>query len=64
MTLGDIGVPPADPTGGPDLVQLLTPEGERVDHPDYPLDVSADECRDLAEGGGSIHEMCCQKNHV
>ena len=47
MTLGDIGVPPADPTGGPDLVQLLTPEGERVDHPDYPLDVSADECRDL-----------------
>jgi pyruvate dehydrogenase E1 component alpha subunit len=24
----------------PDLVQLLTPEGERVEHPDYPLDVS------------------------
>ena len=23
------------------------PQGERVDHPDYPLDVSADECRDL-----------------
>ncbi len=27
--------------GGPDLVQLLTPEGERVEHPDYALDVSA-----------------------
>jgi pyruvate dehydrogenase E1 component alpha subunit len=24
----------------PDLVQLLTPEGIRVDHPDYPLDIS------------------------
>ena len=23
------------------LVQLLTPEGERIDHPDYPLDLSA-----------------------
>jgi 2-oxoisovalerate dehydrogenase E1 component alpha subunit len=23
------------PQGGPDFVQLLTPEGERVDHPDY-----------------------------
>ena len=21
--------------GGPELVQLLTPEGERVEHPDY-----------------------------
>jgi 2-oxoisovalerate dehydrogenase E1 component alpha subunit len=24
-----------------DLIQLLTPEGERIDHPDYPLDLSA-----------------------
>jgi pyruvate dehydrogenase E1 component alpha subunit len=24
-----------DRTGGPELVQLLTPEGERVDHPEY-----------------------------
>src|SRR3954462_7821061 len=31
----------------PDLVQLLTPEGERVEHPDYPLDVSDDELRSL-----------------
>ncbi|MCZ2827692.1 pyruvate dehydrogenase (acetyl-transferring) E1 component subunit alpha [Modestobacter sp. VKM Ac-2986] len=31
----------------PDLVQLLTPEGERVEHPDYALDVSAEELRAL-----------------
>jgi 2-oxoisovalerate dehydrogenase E1 component alpha subunit len=48
MTLGDIGgAAPPDPTGGPDLVQLLTPEGERLHHPDYPLDISAEEIRDL-----------------
>jgi 2-oxoisovalerate dehydrogenase E1 component alpha subunit len=49
MTLGDIGVAAAlsDPSGGPDLVQLLTPEGERVDHPDYPLDITAEEIRSL-----------------
>jgi pyruvate dehydrogenase E1 component alpha subunit len=29
----------------PDLVQLLTPEGERVDHPDYSIDVSDDDLR-------------------
>lgn len=28
-----------------ELVQLLTPEGERVEHPDYALDVTADELR-------------------
>jgi 2-oxoisovalerate dehydrogenase E1 component alpha subunit len=27
----------------PDFVQLLTPEGQRVEHPDYPLDISDDE---------------------
>jgi 2-oxoisovalerate dehydrogenase E1 component alpha subunit len=27
----------------PHMVQLLTPEGLRVDHPDYPLDISDDE---------------------
>jgi pyruvate dehydrogenase E1 component alpha subunit len=44
----DIGVPAGpEPGGGPDLVQLLTPEGERVDHPDYPLDVTAEEVRAL-----------------
>ncbi len=33
--------------GQPDLVQLLTPEGERVEHPEYELDVSDDELRSL-----------------
>jgi pyruvate dehydrogenase E1 component alpha subunit len=27
----------------PDMVQLLTPEGQRVEHGDYPLDISDDE---------------------
>jgi pyruvate dehydrogenase E1 component alpha subunit len=27
----------------PDMVQLLTPEGQRVDRPDYPLDLSDDD---------------------
>jgi 2-oxoisovalerate dehydrogenase E1 component alpha subunit len=31
----------------PELVQLLTPEGERVEHPTYPLDVSDEELRGL-----------------
>src|SRR6266581_3495832 len=31
----------------PDMVQLLTPEGARVAHPDYPLDISDDEIRSL-----------------
>src|SRR5215212_10297010 len=44
MTLGDIAVPvPPEPN----LVQLLTPEGERVEHPDYPLDITDDEICDL-----------------
>ena len=30
-----------------ELIQLLTPEGERVEHPDYPLDISAEEIRAL-----------------
>ena len=34
----------ADPA---ELIQLLTPEGERVDHPDYPLEISADEIKSL-----------------
>jgi 2-oxoisovalerate dehydrogenase E1 component alpha subunit len=32
-------------SAGPELVQLLTPEGERVEHPDYPLSLSDDEYR-------------------
>jgi pyruvate dehydrogenase E1 component alpha subunit len=31
--------------GSPELVQLLTPEGERVEHPDYSVDVSDDEIK-------------------
>ncbi|SDK53384.1 pyruvate dehydrogenase (acetyl-transferring) E1 component subunit alpha [Streptomyces indicus] len=31
----------------PELVQLLTPEGQRVEHPDYSIDLSADELRGL-----------------
>jgi 2-oxoisovalerate dehydrogenase E1 component alpha subunit len=30
-----------------EFVQLLTPEGERIDHPDYPLEISAEEVRAL-----------------
>jgi 2-oxoisovalerate dehydrogenase E1 component alpha subunit len=35
------------PESPSELVQLLTPEGERVEHPDYPLDLTADEVRGL-----------------
>ena len=31
----------------PDLVQLLTPEGQRVEHPGYPLDITDDEIAGL-----------------
>ncbi|MFG2071133.1 pyruvate dehydrogenase E1 component alpha subunit [Nonomuraea maritima] len=31
----------------PDLVQLLTPEGERVEHPDYDIDLTPEEVRSL-----------------
>jgi len=31
----------------PDLVQLLTPEGIRVDHPDFPLEISDDQIKSL-----------------
>src|SRR5579859_545218 len=30
-----------------ELVQLLTPEGERIDHPDYPLDLTTDDIKGL-----------------
>jgi 2-oxoisovalerate dehydrogenase E1 component alpha subunit len=30
-----------------DLVQLLTPEGERIDHPDHPFEISGEEARGL-----------------
>jgi 2-oxoisovalerate dehydrogenase E1 component alpha subunit len=40
------GRPRLEGTGG-ELIQLLTPEGERVEHPDYPLDVSTEEIKGL-----------------
>jgi 2-oxoisovalerate dehydrogenase E1 component alpha subunit len=42
--------PAREPEGQADsteLIQLLTPEGERVEHPDYPLEISAEEVRSL-----------------
>jgi len=49
MSLEDFGVPapPTDPSADPELVQLLTPEGERVEHPGYSVDLSHDELRGL-----------------
>jgi 2-oxoisovalerate dehydrogenase E1 component subunit alpha len=42
---------PGSLNGSPDpraeLIQLLTPEGERADHPGYPLDLTADEVKAL-----------------
>jgi pyruvate dehydrogenase E1 component alpha subunit len=42
---------PADPLGPdgsrPEFIQLLTPEGEQVSHPDYPLDLTSDEVKAL-----------------
>jgi 2-oxoisovalerate dehydrogenase E1 component alpha subunit len=37
--------PAVDPSS--QLIQLLTPEGERIDHPDYPLELTSAEIRDL-----------------
>jgi pyruvate dehydrogenase E1 component alpha subunit len=42
VTDGVVGTPVV---GGPELVQLLTPEGERVDHPDYSVDVSDEDIK-------------------
>ncbi|MBF4161194.1 pyruvate dehydrogenase (acetyl-transferring) E1 component subunit alpha [Nocardioides sp. CBS4Y-1] len=36
---------PAAADGGPELVQLLTPEGERRHHPEFDLDFSAEQIR-------------------
>ena len=36
---------PSQSDGGPELVQLLTPEGERVHHPEFDLDFDAEELR-------------------
>ncbi|MBA2553333.1 MAG: pyruvate dehydrogenase (acetyl-transferring) E1 component subunit alpha [Geodermatophilaceae bacterium] len=48
MSSGDIGVSPGDSSfaeAGPELIQLLTPEGERVEHPDYAIDLSPEQLR-------------------
>ncbi|GGO84601.1 pyruvate dehydrogenase (acetyl-transferring) E1 component subunit alpha [Wenjunlia tyrosinilytica] len=37
----------ATTAAAPELVQLLTPEGERVEHPDYSIDLSPQELRGL-----------------
>jgi pyruvate dehydrogenase E1 component alpha subunit len=49
MTLGDNGAPvlPPDLNGDSELVQLLTPEGERVEHPSYSVDLSPEDYRSL-----------------
>ncbi len=44
MTVNDAG---SATSSGSDPIQLLTPEGERVEHPDYPLEISAEEVRGL-----------------
>ena len=38
---------PAQSDGGPELIQLLTPEGERVEHPDFAFDGTDQDVRDL-----------------
>ena len=37
-------------SGGDDLIQMLTPEGEFSRHPDYPLDVTAEELPEVLRG--------------
>jgi 2-oxoisovalerate dehydrogenase E1 component alpha subunit len=48
-TTAALASPPAPemPDQAGEFVQLLTPEGERIEHPDYPLDLSAADIRDL-----------------
>src|SRR5580693_3769956 len=42
---GKVG--PVGPVGDDSFVQLLTPEGELVEHPDYKIDLTDDEVRGL-----------------
>jgi 2-oxoisovalerate dehydrogenase E1 component alpha subunit len=39
--------PPAKADDGPELIQLLTADGERIAHPDYPLELEPGEARSL-----------------
>jgi 2-oxoisovalerate dehydrogenase E1 component subunit alpha len=41
---GGLDRPPGPRT---ETIQLLTPEGERVEHPDYPLELTTDNVKDL-----------------
>ena len=48
MTIDSVrGAPATSEHAEPPLVQLLTPEGDLVEHPDYPLDLSPEEIRGL-----------------
>jgi pyruvate dehydrogenase E1 component alpha subunit len=53
VSLTDLSAAPTSPglatstTAGAELVQLLTPEGERVSHPDYDVDLTDEEYREL-----------------
>ena len=38
---------PLEQAPSPELIQLLTPEGERVEHPGYPLEIDAEELKSL-----------------
>jgi 2-oxoisovalerate dehydrogenase E1 component alpha subunit len=38
---------PSRRAGSDELIQLLTPEGERAEHPDYPLEISTEEIKGL-----------------
>ena len=48
MSKGDLARPPGpDARPEPEFVQLLTPDGERVSHPDYDVDFTDEELRGL-----------------
>jgi len=50
VTVNDAGralFPEAKGAESDQLIQLLTPEGERVEHPEYPLEISTDEVKAL-----------------
>jgi pyruvate dehydrogenase E1 component alpha subunit len=42
-----VNVDGATTAAPPQLIQLLTPEGERIEHPDYPLDLDAETIRSM-----------------
>jgi 2-oxoisovalerate dehydrogenase E1 component alpha subunit len=44
VTVNEDGATTAAP---PELIQLLTPEGERIEHPDYPLEIDSAAIRDM-----------------